>query len=355
MAKRIELKGVRRLTSLAAGFRRPAFAPGGRLAIESDSKPPSLYVLDAKGRLEGRADEGGEPAWSPDGKRLAFTRAGSDGRSEIWVRDVDSPSSAGRLAGGDGSVWEHPTWTIDGSGVACASDYANPGGLRHIWVLDARHGDRKRLTCDPQRSDGHPSYAPDGQALAFDGDDRADDAREIDVYTMDLRTGALSCLTDGTVPTRRPAFIDRRWLIAERRSPSGPTLVLLDRLKKRTLPVGEQPGGEREPTVRVTKKATTIAFARRDATSGRDAVWLAELRGVKVESEAELVAAEIAHAEAAAVRAGLPVLPTPPPGAEVAVESAEDREEESATPEGGEGAAPIRESDWDDDDGEGGA
>jgi hypothetical protein len=152
-------------------------------------------------------------------------------------------------------------------------------------MLDVPHGDRRRVTCDPQRSDGHPAFAPDGKTLAFDGDDRADEARDIDTHVLDLRTGALTCLSDGTVAIRRPVWIDRRWLLAERRGVTGPTLVLLDRLKKRVLPIGERAGGEREPSLWLggKRKRLQVAFVRRDETADRDAVWLAELRGVKFE------------------------------------------------------------------------
>ncbi len=312
MAKKIELRDAHRVTSEAASFRRPAWAPDGRrLAFESAAG--AIYVTDGKGRLEGRLVDGAEAAWSPDGARLAFTRAGADGRCEVWVCDAADPQSARRLAGGDGGSWEHPAWSPDGQHVAAASDYGNPTGVRHLWLLDGVLGDRRRLTSDPQRSDGHPAWSPDGRAIAFDGDDRADDAREIDVYVLELGTGAVTRLTDGTVATRRPAYVDRRWLLAERRSVTGPALVVIDREKKRVLPVGERPDGEREPAVRVRKKKVQLAYVRRADEEveggGHDAVWLAELGGLKPMSEAEAAEEALREAVAAVERAGLPTLP----------------------------------------------
>jgi dipeptidyl aminopeptidase/acylaminoacyl peptidase len=269
----------------------------------------ALYLLDGKGRIERRLSEGAEAAWSPDGARIAFTRAGTDGRREVWVCDVAAPGDARRLAGGDGASWEHQAWSLDGAKVACASDQGSPAGVRHLWLVDAVHGDRSRVTSDPQRSDGHPAWSPDGRAIAFDGDDRADDAREIDVYVLELGSGAVARLTDGAVATRRPRFVDRRYLIAERRSVSGPALVVIDRVKGRTLPVGEGPDGEREPAVRIRRKARVeLAYVRREeGDAGGDAVWLAELRGVKVMTEEE--AAEEALRQAAEELARVP-LPT---------------------------------------------
>lgn len=318
MAKKIELASPRRITSDGASFRRPAWSPDGRrIVIESAGEGGALYLVDAKGRVETRLGQGTEAAWSPDGARLAFTRVGADGRREVWLCDVAQPEGARRFAGGDGGSWEHPAWSPDGARIACASDWGNPAGVRHLWMLDAVQGDRSRVTADPSRSDGHPGWAPDGRALAFDASDRADDAREIDVHVLDLQTGRVERLTDGTVATRRPVFLDRRWLIAERRSVAGPTLVVIDREKRRTLPVGDRAGGEREPSVHRRKKGRVeVAFVCRGGdgvAAGPDTVWVADLEGLRVTSEAEAADEAIRAAMAEVDRAGLPTLGGEPP------------------------------------------
>jgi Tol biopolymer transport system component len=313
MAKRIELASPRRITSDGASFRRPAWSPDGRkLVVEALEQGGALYLVDGKGRVETRLGLGTEAAWSPDGARLAFTRVGVDGRREVWLCDVAQPEMARRIAGGDGGSWEHPAWSPDGARIACASDWGNPAGVRHLWVLDAAAGDRSRLTADPSRSDGHPSWSTDGRALAFDASDRADDAREIDVHVLELQSGQVERLTDGTVATRRPVFLDRRWLIAERRTVSGPALVVVDREKRRTLPVGERAGGEREPAVHRRKKGRVeVAYVSRGGegvSSGTDSVWVADLDGLRVTSEAEAADEAIRAAMAEVERAGLPTL-----------------------------------------------
>ncbi|MSP63040.1 MAG: hypothetical protein EXR72_22430 [Myxococcales bacterium] len=284
MGKRIELRAPRRITSDGASFRRPAWSPDGRhLVIEAAEGSGALYLVDAKGRVERRLGEGSEAAWSPDGLRLAFCRVGADGRRETWVCDVAAPGAARRLAGGDGGSWEHPAWSPDGGRVACASDHGSQAGVRHVWLLDAVHGDRRRVTSDPLRCDGHPAWSPDGRAVAFDGDDRADEARAVDLHVLELESGAVTRLTDGTVATRRPVFLDRRFLLAERSAAIAPALVVVDREKHRSLPVGEEPDGAREPAVRGKRRELLVAYVRRDGE--RDSVWVAELRGLKVTPE----------------------------------------------------------------------
>ncbi|HEX2568502.1 MAG TPA: hypothetical protein VH877_03010 [Polyangia bacterium] len=340
MGKRIELRDERRITSLKVSFCRPTWSPDGRLALEAEGRLGGIYLVDGKGRIEGRIGDGAEPSFSPDGEHLAFTRSEKDGRRSIWVCRLDAPEEARRLAGGQGAVWEHPAWSPDGRMVACVSDYGNSGGLRQVWALDAQYGDRRRVTCDPQRNDGHPSWSPDGRMVAFDGDDRADDAREVDVYVIDLQTGAITRLSDGTVATRRPRFVDRRCLIAERRSAEGPALVVLDRAKKRMYPVETAGSGDREPVVRLSprRRHLQLAFVRRDDKEGRDAVWIAELRGLKVTDEAEAKKAEAAAKERQQLAAGLPVLPAPPPGATPPLPAGEDPNDRDDEPDEGESA-----------------
>ncbi|HJP66064.1 MAG TPA: hypothetical protein VKA30_07160, partial [Actinomycetota bacterium] len=70
----------------------PAWSPDGRfLAFESSSSTDDdIWVMNATGtgahnvsNTDGVADRG--PAWSPDGARIAFWRQHFDGTSEIWV------------------------------------------------------------------------------------------------------------------------------------------------------------------------------------------------------------------------------------------------------------------------------
>jgi Tol biopolymer transport system component len=317
MAKRIELGRAHRITGDGASFRRPAWSPDGtRLVVEAHGEGEGgLYIVDARGRIERRLGEGAEASWSPDAARIAFTRVGADGRREVWVCDVAAPASARRLAGGDGGTWEHPAWSPDGARVACASDWSNPAGVRHLWLLDAVQGDRTRVTSDPARSDGHPAWSPEGRLLAFDGDDRADDAREIDIYVHEFHTGTVTRLTDGAVACRRPAFVDRRWLVAERRSVTGPALEVIDRERQRVLPINDRPDGEREPSVRLRRRdgkrpRIQVAYVRRAGVTGRDAVWVAELTGIKVMTEAEAVDEALKAAVADAAGEAVPPLPT---------------------------------------------
>jgi len=90
---------MRVLVSPLPGFfdREPAWSPDGRRIAFSRTPichglvcRTSILVVPATGGLPRRlASNAGSPAWSPDGQRLAFVRAKDIGIEEIWVMDAD--------------------------------------------------------------------------------------------------------------------------------------------------------------------------------------------------------------------------------------------------------------------------
>jgi hypothetical protein len=64
----------------------PAWSPDGEWVYVA--RPDGIWRVAATGGVLGRVDgtEGGsQPAASPDGKALAFTKRGEDGKGDIWV------------------------------------------------------------------------------------------------------------------------------------------------------------------------------------------------------------------------------------------------------------------------------
>jgi TolB protein len=134
-----------------------------------------------------------DPAWSPDGRRLAFATE-RDGNGEIYVVDADG-SGAVRLTD-DPSADSHPTWSPDGTRIAFAS---RRFGSAEILVMNADGSNVVRLTSHVA-SDDEPAWSPDGQRIAFTSDR---DGRE-EVYTMDVAGAAVTRITHGG--GRQPAW-----------------------------------------------------------------------------------------------------------------------------------------------------
>jgi TolB protein len=135
-------------------------APGDDLAIARDGRIHVGGVAIARGA---------QPAWSPDGTRIAYTRAGS-----IYVADADGTNE--RRLTRRGSPASFPAWSPDGTRIAFS-------GPRDVFTASVRDGRIRRLTRSPQPwlLSVTPAYSPDGRTIAFS---RSTDAFNSDIFLM---------------------------------------------------------------------------------------------------------------------------------------------------------------------------
>jgi Tol biopolymer transport system component len=97
-----------------------------------------------------------EPAWSPDGTRIAFSSR-REGSFDIYVMQADG-SGTTQLT----SAKEHdsyPSWSPDGRQIVFARD-------RDIFVMDADGSNQHRIS-DPLSEESEPSWSPDGEWIAY--------------------------------------------------------------------------------------------------------------------------------------------------------------------------------------------
>jgi dipeptidyl aminopeptidase/acylaminoacyl peptidase len=151
-----------------------------------DRRRTHLYAFDlaAKTLLQitsGDFDDS-EPAWSPDGKALAFTSNRSmpdpdaNYNSEIWVVAADNSDKGVHLTqvttnpGADAS----PAWSPDGKWITYVTqldprlfDYAT----KHVAIAPAAGGQAKVLTLALDRMVSVPRFSPDGRFIYFIADD----------------------------------------------------------------------------------------------------------------------------------------------------------------------------------------
>lgn len=144
----------------------PAWSPDGkRLAYVSfEGNSSSIFVqnIHTGQREEVVAHEGinSAPAFSPDGGRLAMTLS-KDGNPEIYVLHL-ADNALQRLTH-HRAIDTEPNWSPDGNRLIFTSDR---GGTPQIYELELPRGKPRRLTFDGAYC-ARPRYAPNGAGITM--------------------------------------------------------------------------------------------------------------------------------------------------------------------------------------------
>jgi len=149
-----------------------------------------LYVVNRNGmnmrwltRLPGVEDQ---PEWSPDGRKIVF-RYVVDDRSDLYVINVDGTGLTNLTASLPATMTDRrdPAWSRDGSRIAFIGAVA---GQHKVWVMDADGANARQVTTDAG-FDMTPTFAPDGQRIAFIRYNAAQPALGDDVMIVTLQGG----------------------------------------------------------------------------------------------------------------------------------------------------------------------
>lgn len=139
---------------------------GQRRLTRTQRRRPDYQRSEFAQRFE--AEGAFDPAWSPDGAKIAFTSLRGNNKVEIYVMNADGTDIVlvtDHLAdpGGENYDDDEPAWSPDGTKIAFSS---NRDGEREIYVVTLDDGVRTRLTdnADPA---SHPTWSPDGAKIAF--------------------------------------------------------------------------------------------------------------------------------------------------------------------------------------------
>jgi TolB protein len=168
--RHVQILGGGRLRDLARG-RAPAWSPDGRWIafLSGQTVGSAIFLVHPDGTglhaIGPRHAELGSstPAWSPDGRTLVYTRQ-TRGRTALWAIGADGsrmrPLVTGHFA-------TQPSFAPDGRHIAYVG--FDGKGRMGIWTVDADGRGARALRVVPGSATRfhYPVYAPDGRSLAF--------------------------------------------------------------------------------------------------------------------------------------------------------------------------------------------
>ncbi len=156
-AERIEVAGL--------GANSPATTPArDRLAFVRGRFDTDIDVFEGGGTrtIITSAFTDFQPAFSPDGRRIAFCSSRSANSVEVWVSAADG-SGAQQLTHGPGRWQCSPHWSPDGRRIVFDSRQST--GLQ-VWVIDADGGVPRQLTTE-SGTQSAPTWSQDGQWIYY--------------------------------------------------------------------------------------------------------------------------------------------------------------------------------------------
>ncbi len=177
------------------------FGPGRRFELivaDADGYNPRTIATSREPLMS--------PAWSPDGKKLAYVGY-ERGRSSVYVHTLASGDL--RKAVSEKGINGAPAWTPDGSKLVVTLSFeTNPD----LYLVDLAGGNRKRLT-DHYGIDTEAAISPDGMQVAF----TSDRGGSPQIYIMSINGGEPRRVTFQGRQNLRPRF-----------SPDGKSLLVVN-------------------------------------------------------------------------------------------------------------------------------
>lgn len=154
-------------------FIDPAWSPDGRqlaystqpIAGGSGSEYDQIHIMNADSsgqrQVTNHPNHSCSPAWSPNGKQIAFEAPCEDPQSSIYVINIDG--SGERQLTTHAGMSMYASWSPDGRQIAFVSAEI---GIAQISVIDLDGSNLRQLTTS-SNPNIDPAWSPDGKHIAF--------------------------------------------------------------------------------------------------------------------------------------------------------------------------------------------
>jgi dipeptidyl aminopeptidase/acylaminoacyl peptidase len=177
---------------------QPTSSPQGTAGYTSDRDGDYDIYADTKdGTVQLTHDPAPDysPAWTPDGKRIAFVSE-RFGNKDIFITSVELGASFQRLTTSRAADMD-PTWAPNSLRIALSS---NRAGTYDIWLFDI--GSKHRLTTNAA-NDFEPAFSPGGGRVAFT---RRNTSGNYDIWVKQTNGEGLMRLTTDPAEDSEPTW-----------------------------------------------------------------------------------------------------------------------------------------------------
>jgi Tol biopolymer transport system component/serine/threonine protein kinase len=193
----------------------PAWSPDGRNLLYTGEvgKIHKIFRKDLASRQDAQLTHSDfdelQPTWSPDGRQVAFVRAHQPGvklqpgdvfglfqDGDVWVLDLASGKESKLV---DNAF--NPAYSPDGKRIAVDASWAAP---RRIWVVDREGHNPQQITPDTSEEVAHvaPSWSPDGKKIVFQNLVRT----KFDIRVVNLESKQMNWITNDLFSNIRPVW-----------------------------------------------------------------------------------------------------------------------------------------------------